>query len=123
MTGSEKNVLLPKSSMRRPFLFNPDFYEGLLTLGQQQFEMAKLHWSFALARKLDLSGWDATETIKLFDSAEEKMKAETEVQSPSFQGYSFAEEGKVLEDGVFKWSLIELKTRLNTFMKLVASEG
>ena len=55
--------------------------------------------------------------------AEEKMKAETEVQSPSFQGYSFAEEGKVLEDGVFKWSLIELKTRLNTFMKLVASEG
>ncbi|RVW18924.1 Protein CLMP1 [Vitis vinifera] len=56
-------------------------------------------WSFALAKKLDLSGWDATETIKLFDSAEEKVKAKTEVQSPSFQGYSFAEEGKVLEDG------------------------
>ncbi|RVW18438.1 Protein CLMP1 [Vitis vinifera] len=80
-------------------------------------------WSFALAKKLDLSGWDATETIKLFDSAEEKVKAKTEVQSPSFQGYSFAEEGKVLEDGVFKWSQIELETRLNTFMKLVASEG
>ncbi|RVW57780.1 Protein CLMP1 [Vitis vinifera] len=56
-------------------------------------------WSFALAKKLDLSGWDATETIKLFDSAKEKVKAKTEVQSPSFQGYSFAEEGKVLEDG------------------------
>ena len=55
--------------------------------------------------------------------AEEKMKAKTEVQSPSFQGNSFAEEGKVLEDEVFKWSLIELKTRLNTFIKLVASEG
>ena len=76
-----------------------------------------------MAKKLDLSGWDATETIKLFDSAEEKVKAKTEVQSSSFQGYSFAEEGKVLEDGVFKWSLIELETRLNTFMKLVASEG
>ncbi|OWM85587.1 protein CLMP1 [Punica granatum] len=57
----------------------PDFYEGLLALGQQQFEMAKLHWSFALARKTDISGWDPTETIQLFDSAEEKMRAATEM--------------------------------------------
>ncbi|XP_074579394.1 protein CLMP1-like [Curcuma longa] len=55
----------------------PDFYEGLLALGQQEFETAKLHWSFALAKKLDLSTWDSLETIRLFDSAEEKMKAAT----------------------------------------------
>ncbi|KAJ4981746.1 hypothetical protein NE237_032583 [Protea cynaroides] len=57
----------------------PDFYEGLLALGQQHFETAKLHWSFALANKIDLSGWDSTETIKLFDSAEEKMKIATKM--------------------------------------------
>ncbi|CAM8993016.1 unnamed protein product [Rhodiola kirilowii] len=57
----------------------PDFYEGLLALGQQQFEMAKLHWSFALAKKIDLSIWDSAETLNLFNSAEEKMKAATEM--------------------------------------------
>nr|DAD23496.1 TPA_asm: hypothetical protein HUJ06_024959 [Nelumbo nucifera] len=57
----------------------PDFYEGLLALGQQHFETAKLKWSFAVASKLDLSSWDHTETIKLFDSAEEKMNAATEM--------------------------------------------
>lgn len=57
----------------------PDFYEGLLALGQQQFEMAKLHWSFIVAKKEDLSKWDPTETLQLFDSAEEKMKAATEM--------------------------------------------
>lgn len=57
----------------------PDFYEGLLALGQQHFETAKLHWSFALANKIDLSTWDPMETINLFNSAEEKMKAATEM--------------------------------------------
>lgn len=56
-----------------------DFYEGLLALGQQHFETAKLHWSFAQASKVDLTTWDSSETIKLFDSAEEKMKAATEM--------------------------------------------
>ncbi|KAG8365374.1 hypothetical protein BUALT_Bualt18G0098100 [Buddleja alternifolia] len=41
--------------------------------------MAKLHWSFVLAKKEDLSKWDPTETINLFDSAEEKMKEATEM--------------------------------------------
>ncbi|URD75530.1 PB1 [Musa troglodytarum] len=57
----------------------PDFYEGLLALGQQQFETAKLHWSFVLAKNVDLSTWDSSETIRLFDSAEEKMKSATEM--------------------------------------------
>ncbi|PKA63578.1 TPR repeat-containing thioredoxin TTL4 [Apostasia shenzhenica] len=57
----------------------PDFYEGLLALGQQHFETAKLQWSFALANKVDLTSWDYSETIKLFDNAGEKMKAATEM--------------------------------------------
>ncbi|KAA8515564.1 hypothetical protein F0562_018825 [Nyssa sinensis] len=70
---------LAREKYEEALLIKPDFYEGLLALGQQQFEMAKLHWSFVLAKKEDLSKWDPTETIKLFDIAEEKMKAATEM--------------------------------------------
>ncbi|KZV47901.1 hypothetical protein F511_31933 [Dorcoceras hygrometricum] len=70
---------LAKEKYEQALLSKPDFYEGVLALGQQQFEMAKLHWSFVLAKKDDLSKWDPTETISLFDSAEEKMKAATEM--------------------------------------------
>ncbi|XAR53826.1 hypothetical protein NMG60_11022517 [Bertholletia excelsa] len=70
---------LAKEKYEEALSIKPDFYEGLLALGQQQFEMAKLHWSYVLAKKEDLSKWDPTDTIKLFDSAEEKMKAATEM--------------------------------------------
>ncbi|XP_011096015.1 HSP-interacting protein [Sesamum indicum] len=68
-----------REKYEKAILIKPDFYEGLLALGQQQFEMAKLQWSFVLAKKDDLSKWDPTETIDLFDSAEEKLKAATEI--------------------------------------------
>ncbi|KAE8691159.1 BTB/POZ domain-containing protein [Hibiscus syriacus] len=70
---------LAREKYAEALLIKPDFYEGLLALGQQQFEMAKLNWSFALAKKIDLSNWDPAETFQLFDSAEEKMKATTEM--------------------------------------------
>ncbi|XP_010519120.1 PREDICTED: uncharacterized protein LOC104798649 [Tarenaya hassleriana] len=70
---------LAREKYEHALLIKPDFYEGLLALGQQQFEMAKLHWSYALAGKIDLSGWDPAETLKLFNNAEEKMKAATEM--------------------------------------------
>ncbi|XP_056159792.1 protein CLMP1 [Syzygium oleosum] len=70
---------LAKEKYEEALIIKPDFYEGLLALGQQQFEMAKLHWSFVLAKKIELSSWDPAETLKLFDSAEEKMKAATEM--------------------------------------------
>ncbi|KAG2684388.1 hypothetical protein I3843_10G073100 [Carya illinoinensis] len=70
---------LAREKYEEALVIKPDFYEGLLALGQQQFEMAKLHWSFALAKKIDLSSWDSSETLKLYESAEEKMKAATEM--------------------------------------------
>ncbi|XVE80616.1 hypothetical protein DITRI_Ditri14bG0153600 [Diplodiscus trichospermus] len=70
---------LAREKYAEALLIKPDFYEGLLALGQQQFEMAKLNWSLALANKIDLSSWDPAETLQLFDSAEEKMKAATEM--------------------------------------------
>lgn len=73
----KEKYTLAKQKYEEALLIKPDFYEGLLALGQQQFEMAKLHWSFILAKKEELSKWDPTETIGLFDSAEEKMKTAT----------------------------------------------
>ncbi|KAK4347625.1 hypothetical protein RND71_033964 [Anisodus tanguticus] len=70
---------LAREKYEEALSIKPDFYEGLLALGQQQFEMAKLYWSFILAKKEDLSNWDPTETLVLFDSAELKMKAATEM--------------------------------------------
>ncbi|XP_058763518.1 protein CLMP1-like [Vicia villosa] len=70
---------LAREKYEEALVIKPDFYEGLLALGQQQFEMAKLHWSFAIAKKIDLTSWDPTETLQLFNSAEEKMKAATDM--------------------------------------------
>ncbi|XP_065877332.1 protein CLMP1 [Euphorbia lathyris] len=75
----KEKYLLAREKYEQALLIKPDFYEGLLALGQQQFEMAKLNWSFVLAKKIDLSDWDSAETLKLFESAEEKMKAATEM--------------------------------------------
>lgn len=52
----------------------PDFYEGVLALGQDSFESAKLRWSLAMANKVDLKVWDSSETIALFKQAEERME-------------------------------------------------
>ncbi|XP_074307461.1 protein CLMP1-like [Silene latifolia] len=74
-----ENYSLASEKYEQALSIKPDFYEGLLAMGQQQFEMAKLHWSYVLAKKEDLSGWDSSEIFKLFDSAEEKMKGATQM--------------------------------------------
>ncbi|KAH7688427.1 Myosin assembly protein/sexual cycle protein and related proteins protein [Dioscorea alata] len=57
----------------------PDFYEGLLALGQQQFEQAKLSWYYAIGSKVDLETWPSSEVLELFNSAEENMEKGTEM--------------------------------------------
>ncbi|CAN0918190.1 Protein PHOX1 [Linum grandiflorum] len=51
----------------------PDFYEGLLALGQQQFERARLTWYYALSSKVDLSTWSSAEVIQLYNSAQQNV--------------------------------------------------
>lgn len=57
----------------------PDFYEGLLALGQQQFEQAKLSWYFAIGSKVDLDSWPSSEVLELFNNAEDNMERGTEM--------------------------------------------
>ncbi|KAJ9551077.1 hypothetical protein OSB04_015122 [Centaurea solstitialis] len=52
----------------------PDFYEGFLALGHQEFELAKLSWYFAVGSNVDLEKWDSTEVIELYNKAEENME-------------------------------------------------
>jgi hypothetical protein len=47
--------------------------------------------------------------------------AKNAVHSPS-QEYWISKEGKILEDGILEGSMVELRSLLNIFMKLVASE-
>lgn len=47
-----------------------DFFEGLIALGQQQFEQAKLSWYYALACKINME----TEVLELFNHAEDNME-------------------------------------------------
>ena len=48
----------------------PDFYEGLIALGQQQFEQAKLSWRYAHTCKVEMG----TEVLELFNHAEDNME-------------------------------------------------
>ncbi|TVU42449.1 hypothetical protein EJB05_08854, partial [Eragrostis curvula] len=47
-----------------------DFFEGLIAIGQQQFEQAKLSWYYSLACKIDMG----TEVLELFNHAEDNME-------------------------------------------------
>ncbi|KAJ4826906.1 hypothetical protein Tsubulata_006133 [Turnera subulata] len=48
--------------------------------------------------------------------------AKSEVNTIPFQGYGFSREAKILEEGLVKGSLVELRCVLNLFMRLMQSE-
>lgn len=51
-----------------------DFYEGFLALVQQQFELAKLSWHYAISCNVDLETWPSTEVLQLYNNAEDNME-------------------------------------------------
>ncbi|CDP10491.1 unnamed protein product [Coffea canephora] len=55
-------------------LIKPNFYEGILALGQQQFEQAKLSWYYAIGTNVNLELWPSTEVLQLYNNAEENME-------------------------------------------------
>lgn len=57
----------------------PNFYEGLLALGKQQFEQAKLSWYYAIGCNLDSESWPSSEILELFNNAEDNIERGTEI--------------------------------------------
>ncbi|KAL8228643.1 hypothetical protein R6Q59_000553 [Mikania micrantha] len=51
----------------------PDFYEGHLALGLQQFERAKLTWHYTIGSKADLEG-PSIKILELYNKAEDNME-------------------------------------------------
>ncbi|KAK4415402.1 protein PHOX1 [Sesamum alatum] len=52
----------------------PDFYEGLLALGLQQFEQAKLSWYYVLGSKSNLEIGVSAQVLELYNKAEDSME-------------------------------------------------
>ncbi|KAK3001725.1 hypothetical protein RJ639_021783 [Escallonia herrerae] len=71
---AQKEFLKAGGSYEEALKIKPDFYEGVLALGQQQFEQAKLSWYYAVSNNVDFETWPSTEVIQLYNSAEDNME-------------------------------------------------
>lgn len=90
----------------------PDFYEGLLALGMQQFEQAKLTWYFAVGNKENLDEQTTVKVVDLFERAHKNIAKGTnmweemeeqrlsELSNPPDKGKKELE--KIGLDGLFK---------------------
>lgn len=89
----------------------PDFYEGLLALGQQQFEQAKLSWSYVIGSKAELDIGESAQILEFYNKAEDNMEKGMqmweEMEEERLNGLSKYEKDKLeLQryglDGLFK---------------------
>ncbi|KAE8732575.1 hypothetical protein F3Y22_tig00001825pilonHSYRG00109 [Hibiscus syriacus] len=71
---AQKEYVLAAERYEEALKIKPDFHEGLLALGQQQFEQAKLCWYHANACKIDLENGPSEEVLRLFNKAEDSME-------------------------------------------------
>lgn len=70
---AQKEYVLAEKRYEEALKVKPNFYEGLLALGQQQFEQAKLCWYHAIGSKIDLDR-PSQEVLQLYNKAEECME-------------------------------------------------
>ncbi|KAL7159023.1 hypothetical protein ABFS83_01G001500 [Erythranthe nasuta] len=89
----------------------PDFYEGLLALGLQQFEQAKLSWSYVIGSTSDLEIGPSAQVLELYNKAEDSMEKGMqmweEIEEQRLNGLSKYEKDKAELrkfglDGLFK---------------------
>lgn len=71
---AESEYVKAGEKYRESLKFKPDFYEGHLALGQQQFEQAKLSWYNAIGNKVNLETWPSEGLLDLFDSVEKNIR-------------------------------------------------
>lgn len=89
----------------------PDFFEGYLALAHQQFEQAKMCWSYAIASEKDLESEASEEVLEIYNKAEDSMEMGMlmweEMEEQRLHGMSKIEKykaqlEKVGMDGIFK---------------------
>lgn len=71
---AQKEYLKAEQRYEEALRIKPDFYEGLLALGQQQFEQAKLSWYYAIGSNADLEMWPCEDILRLYNKAEDSME-------------------------------------------------
>ncbi|KAF7817271.1 protein PHOX1-like [Senna tora] len=109
---AQKEYMRAEMKYEESLKIKPDFYEGYLALGHQQFEQAKLCWYYLNAcKKDDVEGSTSGEVLQLYNKAEDSMEKGMlmweEVEEQRLNGLSKAEKykaqlQKVGLDGVFK---------------------
>ncbi|KAL8171147.1 hypothetical protein V2J09_022951 [Rumex salicifolius] len=72
---SKKEYMRAGMRYEESIKIKPDFYEGFLALGLQQFEQAKLCWIYAVRNKVELEEVASSEVLQLFNKAEDSMEA------------------------------------------------
>ncbi|KAG5244409.1 protein PHOX [Salix suchowensis] len=71
---AKKEYMTAGTRYQEALRIKPDFYEGLLAFGQQQFEQAKLCWCHAIGSKIDLESGPSEEVLDLYNKAEDSME-------------------------------------------------
>ncbi|GLT77950.1 hypothetical protein SLA2020_495030 [Shorea laevis] len=71
---AHKEYVKAEKKYEEALKIKPDFYEGYLALGQQQFEQAKLCWYYAIGRKTELETGPSSEVLQLYNKAEDSME-------------------------------------------------
>lgn len=72
--GAQKEYKKAEVRYEEALKIKPDFYEGYLALGHQQFEQARLCWCYVMACKMDLEASPADEVLQLYNKAEDSME-------------------------------------------------
>lgn len=97
---AEEEYDMAGSMYEEALRLKPDFYEGLLALGQQQFELAKLSWYYLIGSKVELETGTCAEILELYNKAEDSMERGTEMweemEEQRLNGLSKNEEYKAL---------------------------
>nr|XP_007161190.1 hypothetical protein PHAVU_001G049600g [Phaseolus vulgaris]XP_007161191.1 hypothetical protein PHAVU_001G049600g [Phaseolus vulgaris]ESW33184.1 hypothetical protein PHAVU_001G049600g [Phaseolus vulgaris]ESW33185.1 hypothetical protein PHAVU_001G049600g [Phaseolus vulgaris] len=71
---AQKEYMKAEKRFGEAVKIKPDFYEGLLALGHQQFEQARLCWCLLAANEKDLEVRHSDEVLELYNRAEDNME-------------------------------------------------
>ncbi|KAF4394131.1 hypothetical protein G4B88_000642 [Cannabis sativa] len=71
---AQKEYMEAEKKYEKSLQIKPDFYEGFLALGHQQFEQAKLCWYYSVERNVELETALSSEVLQLYNKAEDNME-------------------------------------------------